>query len=413
MDIIAVLWNYILPFLFVLGLLVFVHEFGHYWVARRCGVKVESFSIGFGQEIWSTTDAHGTRWRIAVIPLGGYVKMFGDGDVTSSRPAQAQASAAAEGAGEAAEGNASAAEAGGPAEEFAPDGMRVRPMTEEEKAVSFHHKPLAQRTAIVAAGPVANFLFSIVVLTGLFMTEGQPFTPPVLTGVIEDSAAAEAGFEPGDRVLSVNSWSIQRFEDIAQAVRLNPEQQLRIRVERGGEIITLDAQPRVEVITDPNGNEMKIGFLGIQGNARELQRHGPFTAIWQATRETYNLGKGTLVAIGQMFTGARDADELSGPLRIAQMSGDFAQSGLVSLIMFMALLSVNLGLINLFPVPMLDGGHLLFYAVEAVRGKPVSEPVQEVAYRVGLAAVLTLFIFATWNDLVHLQVVQFFAGLVS
>lgn len=377
MEFLTGLWTYVIPFLIVLTVLVFVHELGHYWVARRNGVRIETFSIGFGPELFGRTDRAGTRWKFSAIPLGGYVKMFGDADAAST-----------------------------------PSGA-VRTMTPQEREVSFFHKRLGQRAAIVAAGPIANFLFAIIGLTLLFSLYGQPYTPPDIGTVQEQSAAARAGILPGDVIVEIDGQPIQRFEEVQQIVRFNQGTPLALVVERDGGRVPLTVTPEVTQITDRMGNTHSIGLLGIGRAGMEYRRHDPLTALWQAGRETVNLTVGTLGAVGQMISGSRGTEELGGPLRIAQMSGEVAQSGVVALVWFMAILSVNLGLINLFPIPMLDGGHLLFYAVEAIRGKPLGDRAQEYGFRIGLALVLTLMVFATWNDLVHLRVVDFFRGLIS
>jgi regulator of sigma E protease len=377
MEFLSGLWTYVIPFLVVLTVLVFVHELGHYWVARRNGVRIETFSIGFGPELFGRTDKTGTRWKFSAIPLGGYVKMFGDADAAST-----------------------------------PSGA-VRSMTPAEREVSFFHKRLGQRAAIVAAGPVANFLFAIIGLTLLFSIYGQPFTPADIGSVQPESAAAQAGMLPGDVIVEVDGQVIERFEEVQQIVRFNQGTPLTLVVQRDGQRLPISVTPQVTTVTDRMGNSHTIGLLGIGRAGMEYRRHDPLTALWQAGRETVNLTVGTLGAVGQMIGGSRGTEELGGPLRIAQMSGEVAQSGIVALIWFMAILSVNLGLINLFPIPMLDGGHLLFYAVEAIRGKPLGDRAQEYGFRIGLALVLTLMVFATWNDLVHLRVVDFFRDLIS
>jgi regulator of sigma E protease len=369
---------YIVPFLVILTVLVFVHEFGHYLIARWNGVRVEVFSIGFGPELFGWWDRAGTRWKFSTIPLGGYVKMFGDSDASSGLPTPGLA-------------------------RFSP----------AEREASFHYKRLGQRAAIVAAGPAANFLFAVLVLTILFMTFGQPFTPAEVGQVQPGSAAEQGGVRPGDVILKIDGGTVQRFEDVQQAVRLNPNVPMTIVVRRDGQEETLRVTPTRTEMTDRFGNRYEIGLLGIARSGMEYVKRDPATALAQAGAETWDLSVATLKAMWQIVIGTRATDELGGPLRIAQMSGEVAQGGVVAVLWFMAVLSINLGLINLFPVPVLDGGHLLFYAAEAVRGKPLGQRAQEYGFRIGLALVLTLMVFATWNDLVHLRIVEFVKGLVT
>jgi regulator of sigma E protease len=365
MDIPSGAFGYGLPFLVVLTVLVFVHEMGHYLIARRNGVRIEIFSIGFGREIFGWTDKAGTRWKFSLIPLGGYVKMFGDADA-ASRPDR-----------------------------------EMTGLSEEEMAVAFPYKTLSQRSWIVAGGPLANFLFAIVVYAGLFMTLGQPFTPAVVGEVVADSAAEEAGFQADDKIIRVDGGEIERFEDIRQLVALSAGERLEITVLRQGAEVELVATPRMVETTDGLGNDTKIGQLGIMRSGIEFTRHDPFTAVWRAGKHTASVTMDILKSLGQMILGKRSAKELGGPLQIAKMSGQVAEIGWLATIQFIALLSITLGLINLFPIPILDGGHLLFYAIEALRGRPLGERAQEYGFRIGLALVLGLMVFATWNDIVH------------
>ncbi|WP_299619552.1 RIP metalloprotease RseP [Pelagibius sp.] len=378
MDFSGGLYGFGIPFLVILTALVFVHELGHYLVARWNGVRVEVFSIGFGPEIFGWTDKAGTRWKFSLIPLGGYVKMFGDANA-ASMPSEENSS-----------------------------------LSEAERAVAFPYKRLSQRTWIVAAGPLANFLFAIVILAGLFSIVGQPFTPAVVGQVVPGSAAEAAGFEPGDKITAVNGQGVARFEELQRIVGLRPEEPLEITMLRDGQEMQLIATPERVETENSLGEKHEIGRIGIQRSGSEFTRHDPLTAVWQATRETISIINQTFTALGQIIRGDRGADELGGPIRIAQLSGQVAEHGIPQAIFFAAVLSINLGLINLFPVPMLDGGHLLFYAIEALRGRPLGERAQEYGFRIGLALVLTLMVFVTWNDLLRFEtLVNFVKGLVT
>lgn len=370
-------WDWILPFLAVLSVLVFVHEFGHYIVARWCKVRVEAFSIGFGPQLTGWTDKAGTRWKICAFPLGGYVKMFGEQDF---------------------------------AEE---DDQPV--MTEAEKAVSFHHKTLRQRVAIVAAGPAANFLFAIVMFAGMFATVGVATPLPVVGEVQADSAAAAAGFAVGDRIVSIDGQPVSQFEDLRRLIGDRPEISTVFEVRRGEETVRLTAVPQRTTVTADDGVERSIGVLGIKAdpNALVYERYNPVKAVAVAVSQVFAISVQIMVALWEIISGTRTAAELGGPLRIAQLSGEVAQHGFDNLLRFTAALSINLGLINLFPIPLLDGGHLAFYGAEALRGRPLGKRVQEYGFRFGLAVVLLLIIFVTWNDLMSLKVFDFVRQLIS
>jgi len=377
MDIVNLIWTNGLSFIFILSVIVFIHEMGHYLVARYNGVRIDVFSIGFGREIFGWNDTTGTRWKVCLLPLGGYVKMFGDADAAST------------------------------------PGEDLPEMKPEDKAISFHHKRLGQRSAIVLAGPLANFILAIFILAIMFVTVGQRITPALISIVQPDGAAAAAGMIPGDRITAIDDTEIDRFEMVQRIVRASVGESLLFTIERDGEVIELVMIPRRVEVTDGFGNRQKFGQIGVGRKGVEFVRHGPLKAVWAAVEETASLTMATLDALGQIISGNRSAEELGGPIRIAQVSGQVAEDGLVTVFWFMAVLSINLGLINLFPVPMLDGGHLLFYVYEAIRGKPLGERAQEYSFRVGLAMVLSLMIFATWNDLVQLQVVDFIINLLS
>ena len=376
---IASVSSWILPFLILLTVLVFVHEMGHYLVARYCGVRIEVFSVGFGPEIYGWNDRRGTRWRFSLIPIGGYVKMFGEQPGGSGRDGEGST------------------------------------LSATERAESFAAKTLGQRSAIVFAGPFANFLLAIVLLAGMFMVIGQPFTPADISSVEPNSAAERAGLKPGDVIAAINGTKIERFEQVVSIVRLAPRQPLEIMVLRDGREIVLNAIAGVHEREDRFGNTQTIGRLGVRrgGGDRKLVRHDPATAVWRATVETVTLSGQILDFVWQMINGTRTTKELGGPIRIAQISSDMWQLGIASMVMFAVALSINLGLLNLFPVPMLDGGHLLFYLFEAIRGKPLGERAQEYGFRIGIVMVLGLMVFATWNDLEYFHVVEYFVNLVT
>jgi regulator of sigma E protease len=363
--------GYLVPFLFVLTIVVFFHELGHFLVARLCGIKVLVFSIGFGPEIVGFYDRYGTRWKISAVPLGGYVKFFGDENAAS-----------------------------------VPDREAAAGMSEAEKEVSFIHKPVGPRAAVVVAGPVANFVLAIVIFAAIFMTVGKQSTSARVDTVQPASAAQAAGFMPGDLVVAIDGTKIDDFSDMQRIVSVSAGETLNIEVERGGVHVTLKATPQLRELKDNFGNKHRLGVLGISRSMApgdiKTQKMGPVQAVAEGARETWFVVDRTLSYIGGVFAGREAADQLGGPIRIAQVSGEVASIGFVALIRLTAVLSISIGLLNLFPIPLLDGGHLLFYAIEAIRGRPLSERAQEVGFRIGLAIVVMLMIFATFNDILRL-----------
>ena len=364
--------GYIIPFLFVLTIVVFFHELGHFLVARWAGVKVLTFSLGFGPELAGFNDRHGTRWKISAIPLGGYVKFFGD-DSEASTPASSETLAS---------------------------------MTAEERAGSFHHKKVGPRAAIVAAGPIANFILAIVIFTCLFTFFGKPSTTARVDKIEANSAAAKAGFQVGDVVTAIDGKTIGSFSDMQRIVGVRAGDTLNFTIKRGDSTLQLKGTPELREVKDSFGNAHRLGVLGITRATAPgdvvTERVDPATALWLGVKETWFVVDRTLAYIGGVFTGREAADQVGGPLRIAQISGQVATIGLAALVHLAAVLSISIGLLNLFPVPLLDGGHLLFYAVEAVRGRPLSERAQEMGFRIGLGLVLMLMVFATYNDILHL-----------
>ncbi len=364
-------------FALVIALLVFIHEFGHYWVGRLFGVKADVFSIGFGREIYGRTDSRGTRWKLAWMPIGGYVKFAGDMNPAST------------------------------------SNLEWLALPAEERAKTFQAKKLWQKALIVLAGPAANFLFAILVFAAFFAAYGVPQTPPVISRILPGSAAEQSGMLPGDRILSIDDTAISQFEEIADIVRLRPGEDAVIRIRRNGDTEIVRTKFSAEVQADRFGNKFRIGRLGIAPGDRIVVKEPIGTVVVASVRHTFGLVSMMIEALEQVVTGRRAVDELGGPLKIAQFAGQTASLGWESLIEFMAFISINLGFINLLPVPMLDGGHLLFYAIEAIRRKPVRPRAQELAFISGLALLVSLMILVTLNDLVSLGIWEKLAKLAG
>ena len=363
--------GYLIPFLFVLTVVVFFHELGHFLVARWNGVRVLVFSIGFGPELFGFNDRHGTRWKLSAIPLGGYVKFFGDENAAS-----------------------------------VPDHEAAAAMNSAERKQSFVHQAVGPRAAIVAAGPLANFILAIAIFASLFMLFGKQSTAARVESVQAESAAAAAGFQSGDLVLSITGRPIESFAEMQRIVSTSAGETLTIEVDRGGTRVTLKAVPALKEVKDNFGNVHRMGVLGISRSIAptdvKMEPVGPATAVWLGVKETWTIIETTLSYVGRIVVGRDNADQLGGPIMIAQVSGQVATLGVAAIMHFVAVLSVSIGLLNLFPVPLLDGGHLLFYAVEFIRGKPLSERAQEIGFRIGFALVAALMVFATKNDIFRL-----------
>ena len=356
----------VVPFLFVLTVVVFVHELGHFLVARLCGVRILVFSIGFGRELAGFTDRHGTRWKIAAVPLGGYVKFFGDENAAS-----------------------------------VPDRSTIEAMSEVDRRESFFHQSLAKRAAIVAAGPIANFILAILIFAAVFLVYGRPDNTARVEGITANSAAAAAGFRLGDVVVEIDGRSIASFTDMQRVVRARAEQKLEIVIQRDGRDVVLAAVPTPTEVTDNFGKVHRYGILGIEG-PKERLKVGPIGAVASGIEESWSIIDDTFSYLGRMVTGRESADQLGGPVGIALMSGEAAKLGFDVLIRWVGAISVSIGLLNLFPIPLLDGGHLLFYGLEALRGRPLSDRTQEIGFRIGFAIVLMLLVFATYNDIPRL-----------
>jgi len=375
MSTIGEVWHYAWSFLVVLTVVVFFHELGHYLVARWNGVRVQVFSIGFGPELFGWNDRHGTRWKVSLLPLGGYVKMFGEMHLgTTVHAAEAM-------------------------------------LAPEERKVAFFTKHWLRRTAIVAAGPLGNFLLAIVLLAILYATVGQQVTRPEISEVLPGTAAERAGLQPGDVVLRVGDQAIERFEDMAEIVMDSAGTALAFVIRRGEEERSLSITPEVFEQEDNLGVMHRIGRIGVRGAAFDLVKHDPASALLLGVKRTGYFAVETLRAVGQMIAGTRTVEELSGPVGIAQISAQVAEEGVPALVYLIAVLSINLGLINLFPVPLLDGGHLFLYIVEAVRGRPLGPRVLEVMFRIGFGLIVLLIGFVIWNDLKKLGVFDFLQGI--
>ncbi len=365
-----VLLTYVLPAIAVLMLVVFIHELGHFLVGRWCGVQIQTFSIGFGKELFGFNDKYGTRWRLSLIPLGGYVKFVGD-ENAASLPKASQT----------------------------PEAARDKTL--------FHNASVWRRVAIVVAGPVANFILAIAIFAVVFATLGRPVTAPRVDALMPGGAAEAAGFLPGDLIVEIDGKAIESFSQIQQIVTLAAGNLLTVIVERDGERITLTPTPERREMPDGLGGTQRIGVIGITRNMEDgdlvYKRFGPLQAIAEGVRETGHIIERTMTYVGRLFAGRETADQLSGPIRIVQISGViWSSGGAPALLHLSAILSVSIGLINLFPIPMLDGGHLVFYVIEAIRGRPVSQRAQEIGFRIGLALVIMLFVFVTFNDIVRL-----------
>jgi len=372
MSVLSAIWSalsYLAPFVFVLSIVVFFHELGHFLVGRWCGVKVDAFSLGFGPELFAFTDRKGTRWRLAALPLGGYVKFKGDLNGAS-----------------------------------VPDNELIDSFSEEERRQAFQFKPVWQRAAIVAAGPIFNFILALAIFVGTLVFVGRLEVAPVVENVVAGSPAEAAGIKPGDRILMIDGAKVDTFDDIRSVVSGLDHDLVKVEIEREGRILTLDVQSRV-VEQRTNLGVFRSRVLGVSSSGQEGHRK----------HVKYGLGDAVVIGAGQvvgvvnqsvrflsgLVAGRESADQLSGPIRIAQVSGKVAEHGLLSLLTLAAIISISIGFINLMPIPMLDGGHLVFYAAEALRGRPLSERAQDIGFRIGLAIVLALMIVSTWNDIAH------------
>jgi regulator of sigma E protease len=365
-------WNVVahwaVPIVFVITVIVFIHELGHYSVARLFKVRIETFSIGFGGEVVGWTDRRGTRWKISWLPIGGYVRFFGDADAASR-----------------------------------PDNEAAGTMTPEERAVALQFKPLYQRALVVAAGPFANFFLTIAIFTAMLLTFGHSVIPPVIGSVQAGSAAQAAGIKPGDVIRDIDGTKIDDFFQVPQIVQTAGTQEHVITLARGAQTYTVHITPKISQRKE-FGSQEAVPLLGVGASDKVkpvVVHYGPVQAVGEACRETWAVITGSLQAFGRLLTGRSDAQQLHGTVSIVVITKHVADLGILPLIQLIAVLSVSIGLINLFPIPVLDGGHLLYYGCEAVLGRPLGERAQEVGFRFGLALILGLVLFSFWNDLAH------------
>jgi regulator of sigma E protease len=372
MSLLTQIWalaGYILPFLFVLSLVVFFHELGHFLIGRWCGVRVDTFSLGFGPELFGFKDRSGTYWRVAAFPLGGYVRFHGEANGASMT-----------------------------------DEAALAAMPPGERAVSFIAQKVWKRAAIVAAGPLANFLLAIVIFTGIFYVNGRAILLPMVDGIAAGSAAEAAGFQLGDRIVSIGGIKVDSFEDMQRVVQTASDTELVFSVERGGKLVELVATPRRRDVVTPFGTT-RVGVLGVQSKSKpenwHVQNYDFVGSVKLAGSETWYVVARTGSYLKGLAAGQESTDQLSGPIRIAEVSGAMAKIGLAALLNLAAILSISVGMLNLFPIPLLDGGHLLYYAVEAVRGKAMNDKLQQFGFKVGLMLVTSLMVFATYNDILR------------
>ncbi len=358
----------IVPFLFVLTVIVFFHELGHYLVGRWSGIRIMAFSVGFGPELLGFTDKHGTRWKLCAIPLGGYVKFFGDENAAS-----------------------------------VPSEAALRDASPDDRARAFQNATLGRRAATVAAGPFANFILAIAIFAGTAYASGIVVGDPIVSEVRSGSPAASAGIQAGDRIVAADGERIRYFSDLQRYVSTRAQTPIQLEIEREGLNRTVSVTPEEQNQTDGFGNNFRVAVIGIVANSEQAafrtENLGPVEALTYGVSQTWFVTERTVAFIGGLFGGRETSEQIGGPIKIAQVSSQVATLGFAPLLNLAALLSISIGLLNLLPIPMLDGGHLLFYACEAVRGKPLSERVQEFGFRIGLALVMLLMVFAFWNDI--------------
>jgi len=375
--------SYILPFIALIVVVVFIHEYGHYYFAKRFGVGVTDFSIGFGKEMFGWNDKSGTRWKVCVIPLGGYVKFFGDRNVYSQ----------------------------------VDNDKIIKEYSKEDQDKLFVLKPLYQRALIVFGGPLANFLLAILIFFSVYTFAGKDFTPAVINEVQKDSPAMVAGLKDNDIIVSIDSNKVKSIMEVSKFIMMSTDEFINFTVNRYDQDLTFKVKPNLVESEDSLGNKVTKRMVGIKLGAYNNEvnhvKLGPAKALFYAVNEVYYVSVSSLKYIGSMITGNADTSQLGGPIRIAKISGQVAEFGILPFISLMAYISISLGLINLFPIPMLDGGHLMFYGIEKVLGRPLSQKTQEGFFRIGMFLLLSLMFFTTFNDLKDVGLFKFFNNYIS
>jgi regulator of sigma E protease len=366
LDFIINTLHYVISFIVIISVIVFVHEFGHYFVARICGVQVTDFSIGFGKTLISKTDKHGTKWKICAIPMGGYVKFLGDSDPASTD-------------------------------------IKSQKISEHEKKFMFYFKPLPIKALIVAAGPLFNFIFSLIILTGFLYSNGILSSSTVVNKIQPDSPAQKAGLLPGDQILAINDSTTESFFEIERLVSMHPNVSLKFTIKRNNQNLNLNITPQPFSMKGFTNKEIIIGKIGVQSMGLEHKKLNLLESSVHASKEIINICKMTLKAIGQMFVGDRSYKEIEGPIGIAKLAGESTKRGFEFTLWLIALLSINLGFVNLLPIPLLDGGHLLFYVIETIAGKKIYLYIQKIAIIIGFIILISLTLLAIMNDITNIK----------
>ncbi len=368
MELLQVFLHNLFSFIAIISVIVFIHEYGHFYVARKCGVRIDEFSIGFGKKLFGFKDKKGTLWKFCLLPFGGYVKMYGDRNAASM-----------------------------------PDHEMISKMSKKDRDISFITKSVYQRMAIVAAGPIANFLLAIIIFTIIFKFNGVIDTRPIINEVVPNSVAFEVGLLPGDEIVAIDNKYIDDFSDVSMAVSTNAGKEMLFSIRRKSEIFDIKITPKLTAREDFAGEEIEVPMIGVIAPQSSSVKVGMLQSFGHATIETYDISISIFKTLGQLVTGQRSIKELGGPIKIAKYSGKTIESkSKIMILWFVALISINLGVLNLLPIPVLDGGHLFYYFIEAIRGRALSQSFQKIGYNLGFSLIITLMLFTTINDVISI-----------